>query len=94
MPIISMVGCNAIGKTTAAFRYAAKYKDKLTVCIADNQWVLIDGEKIKERGWKGTSEEKQELVEKYASQGGITLVESARTTHLEFVDHSLSLQLS
>ncbi len=66
MPIISMVGCNAIGKTTAAYRYAKKYGKRLTVCIADNQRVVVEDKVEREglernlRGEEGTRGEIRE----------------------------------
>lgn len=49
MGIISMVGCNAIGKSTAARRYAKRYAGKLVVVSADTQLVFEGGKERRER---------------------------------------------
>lgn len=80
MPIIHMMGPNAIGKTTAANRYAQKYGDRIAVVLADIQTVVVGQQRTRERGWKGTQEEKQALVEGVREQYPVVLCESARTT--------------
>ncbi len=81
--IISMVGCNAVGKSTAARRYAARYP-MLKVVSADTQLELHNGVEERVREWKGTVDDKRLMVEK-TYQHPVALVESARTTHLEFL---------
>lgn len=50
MPVITMIGPHAVGKTTAARRYAKRYSG-LRVAVADNQLEIRGGQKCaSERG--------------------------------------------
>lgn len=77
MPVIGLIGPHAVGKTTAARRWAARYSG-LTACLTDIQLVLRNGVETRVRGWKGTKEEKIELTREAQSYSGVVLVESAR----------------
>lgn len=83
MPVIGMVGPHAIGKTTAARRWAARYT-KLVVAIADQQWEESASGKERVKAWKGTAEEKEALVADRRARPVVTLVESVWTTACRF----------
>jgi hypothetical protein len=85
MPMICMVGPNAIGKTTAVERWSKRYGDKLTAISCDNQRVIVGESVTKELGWSGTAAEKQALVNKYRDLPQVTLIESARTDIVRFL---------
>lgn len=78
--IISVFGPNAIGKTTAARRWAAKYPGLLRCISADLCLVMENGEERREQGWNKTIEEKRALVGKYRQLSQVTIVETARTS--------------
>lgn len=81
--LISMVGCNAIGKTTAARRYVERCPGLVAV-LMDVQTILGPGSATRrEPRTKGTVAEKQALVDELRAVGRVVLLESARTTHLE-----------
>lgn len=80
---ITLVGPNAIGKTTAVRRWVARYS-KLVAISADLQLVFRDGEETRQKGWSGTAEQKQQLVDEYQSLQRVVVVESARTDILRF----------
>jgi len=80
MPIIHMMGPNAIGKTTAATRWSEKYGSRIAVVLADIQMEVVGDVKTKVRGWKGEQSEKKALVEAIRTQYPVVLCESARTT--------------
>lgn len=84
MPFINMVGPHAIGKTTTIRRWAARYSG-LTAISCDLNLIIHDGVESRERGWQGTADEKRKLVEKYQQANQVTVVESARTTTLQFI---------
>lgn len=83
MALISLVGCNAIGKTTAARRWCARYPG-LIALLMDVQTRLSGGGAVTERvrGSKGTDADKRALVEAARADPAVHLFESARTTHL------------
>ncbi len=82
--IISLVGCNAIGKTTAARRWAAKYPQLVSVSADGGTFVIRDGVEKRQVEWKGEVATKERLTRGYAAEKGVVLIESARTTHLAF----------
>jgi len=85
--IVSMVGCNAIGKTTAAGRYVARYRGLLQAVLMDVQAIIgpVPGERRRCLESKGTEGEKAGLVDAMRSSPTVTLMESARTTHLRVI---------
>jgi len=89
MSLISLVGCNAVGKTTAALRYAQRYPS-LLIAECDTEKVLMPTTEgmeravLREKGWKGTAEEKENLMSGYRHREHVSLIVSARTTHLNF----------
>lgn len=82
MALISMVGCNAVGKTTAARRWSERYGPRLLCVLADVQTELCDGVETRVKATKGTAEEKADLVARYRDEPRVVLFESARTSHL------------
>lgn len=85
MAIIGLVGPHAIGKTTACYRWLQRYPGKLLAAIADNQWeASSSSEKVRVRGWKGDVEAKRKLVEYHIQRVGVTIIDSVRTTNLNY----------
>lgn len=82
MAIIQLIGPNAIGKTTAARRYADRYKTQLTVMHCDNQLIVNNGVKTRDHRLKATMAEKQQALEDWRSHPGVCLFESARNDML------------
>jgi hypothetical protein len=84
MPIIAMCGPHAIGKTTAVRRWVERYRG-LVAALADLQLEISQEEETRVRGWKGTVEEKAALVKECRERRCVTVVESVRTTALNFL---------
>lgn len=84
MPIISLNGPHAIGKTTAVKRWLDKYPSLVGV-IADNQWEVRGGVYVRVREWKGDVGDKERLVRKAQTEPVVTLVDSVRTTVVNFL---------
>lgn len=61
MPIITMIGPHAVGKTTAARRWSQRYPELRSV-VADNQLEICGGVEICVRSWKSTIEDKQKIM--------------------------------
>jgi len=90
MPLIVMVGPNAIGKTTAAARWYESYPSLVSVSC-DNGLVRANGlsnviPRDREKGWSGSVEEKTALVRKYRDLERVVLIESARTDIVRFAE--------
>lgn len=84
--LVTMVGPHAIGKTTALRRWSVRYPE-LVAISADLGAVYRGGEEQhREKGWAGTIQEKEALVRDYTRRDCITLVESARTTTLHYIE--------
>lgn len=79
MPLISVFGPNAIGKTTAVKRWRKRYKSMCTFIDADLNLVMEGEAEWREKGWSGTIEEKRALVTKYRALPKVTVVVTART---------------
>jgi deoxyadenosine/deoxycytidine kinase len=76
MPMISLVGCNAVGKTTAAARYATRYPFLKT-------WSLD----LLRKEFPDTSAKVQLAARCVAERGTVHLIESVYTTHLDCPPH-------
>lgn len=79
MAIIGLFGPHAIGKTTAANRWIARYHG-LTAALADLQREATWQGRMLVRGWQGTAEQKFNLVRHHQQRGGVTIVESVWST--------------
>jgi hypothetical protein len=85
MAVIGLVGPHAIGKTTACYRWLTRYRGKLVCAIADNQWEARSAtDRTRVRNWKGTIQEKQQLVEQCQSRQEVIVIDSVRTTNLNY----------
>lgn len=91
MPVIGLSGPNAIGKTTAVSRWVHRYQS-LWAALADNQretgaddWDKVLAGPPNVREWKHDGEAKRLLVEKHRA-GRVTVIDSARTTALNFFE--------
>jgi deoxyadenosine/deoxycytidine kinase len=83
MPVIGISGPNAIGKTTACYRWLRMLPGKLEAAIADGQWeARSETDRTRIREWNGTNEQKGILVAQKRADSMITIVDSARTTPL------------
>jgi hypothetical protein len=76
--VIAMCGPNAIGKTTAARRWAAEMP-YLTACLCDSKAVVRNGVECEEdASWKSADPEvRAGLAQRYSTWPGVVLVESA-----------------
>lgn len=83
MAVIGLAGPHAIGKTTAVTRWIHRYP-LLVAAIADNQWEATRDGRTRVREWKGTVEQKQALVQQHQQRAGVTVIESVRTTALNY----------
>lgn len=88
--IIGLSGPNAIGKTTAVRRWCLRYPS-LIAALADNQrettgadWEKVLSSPPNLHTWKHDIKEKEERVEYHRSADSITVIDSARTTCLNF----------
>lgn len=95
MPLISLNGPNAIGKTTAMGRWLLRYP-RLYGVIADNQWEArnVNGQIVKERvrEWKDALAAKRDAVEALRSKALVAVIDSVRTTCVNFFgpeDHAI-----
>lgn len=76
MPVIALCGPNAVGKTTAARRWAARYP-RLVACLCDVRGLIQEGIETKDSHcWK---KHRGLLAERYRAlaQSRVVLVESA-----------------
>lgn len=90
MPVIGLAGPNAIGKTTAVSRWVKRYPE-LWAALADNQretgskdWDRVLAGPPNVREWKGDGGDKRNLVESHRVSTRITVIDSARTTALNY----------
>lgn len=83
--IIGLCGPSAIGKTTAVRRWLARYGRLGLVGVhcdlEAEEWP--DGRR-RVRGWKGTAGEKGELVAAHRAGAHVAVLESVRTTALNY----------
>lgn len=87
MSVIGLAGPHAIGKTTACYRWLDRYRGMLLAAIADSQCEAGSREdRQRVREWKGTVEQKTELVRKHSRSPGVTVIDSVRTTALNYFD--------
>jgi hypothetical protein len=84
VPVISLNGPHAIGKTTAVKRWIDRYPGLVAV-IADNQWEVRGGVYTRVREWKGDIGDKGRLVRASQLEPVVTLVDSVRTTVVNFL---------
>lgn len=82
--IIALAGPHAIGKTTAVKRWVAKYSG-LTGVLADNELEITQTGQVMVKEWKDTVEDKCRQVERLQQRQGVSVVESARTTILNWM---------
>lgn len=75
-PIVALFGPHAIGKTTAARRWAVKYRPKLTTISADNQLEYDGCSEIRVRGWQGSLADKHQLLKQLRDRSKVFLIES------------------
>lgn len=87
MSLIAIAGPHAIGKTTAVYRWMTLYP-KLFAIIADDQWEAetVNGkiERVRVREWKGTTEEKGQLVNALRKRNKVSIIDSVRTTCINY----------
>jgi hypothetical protein len=88
--VIGLSGPHAIGKTTAVRRWVNRYPG-LVACLADNQrecrredWDAVMAAPPNVREWKGEAEAKRRLVEKHRAAPTVAVIDSARTTALNY----------
>lgn len=78
MPIIALIGPNAVGKTSAVTRWCKKYQ-RLVGCLCDSNQRVVAGQlEIEARSWK-QNESRAALVEHYKllSQTAVIVAEGA-----------------
>lgn len=76
MPIIGMIGANAVGKTTAVRRWCQRYTRLVGVCC-DSQIQIMDGRESPSKGWQGTDAARQALIRKYQAMDRVVVLEGA-----------------
>lgn len=77
---------NAIGKTRAVRRWAARYAKLVVVSRDASPFCICDGVEQRDRRWLGKEHVLEQAVDEYGQryQNRVIVIESSRPTHIKF----------